>query len=245
MKRVLFIISTLFFAGYSVTAQVRRPVLLNDSDYDVGKPLRFGFSLGINSMDFDIKNSVTLEDASGEQFQYFAEATHLVPGFTVNAISDLRLSENLHLRFLPGYVFGQRNLDFYISKDNKTEYESTMKIESNFIDLPLGLKYLSQRVSNVRPYLYFGVDPRIDLAAYKRIKTEKGIYLRLQKFNVYYEVGFGIDFFLTYFKFSTEIKFSSGMGSAISKDFAEDGKQYRDAIDVLRSNMLIISFHFE
>ncbi|MGE0077278.1 MAG: outer membrane beta-barrel protein [Bacteroidales bacterium] len=227
-------------------AQYRRPIILNDPDYDVSKPLRFGFSLGFNIMDLDVNNSNKTEIAEdGTEFQYFADVTHINPGINVNAICDLRLTENIHLRFLPGYAFGQRNLDYYKVESDKTTLETTMTLESSFIELPLSIKYLSQRSSNIRPYLIFGGNYRIDLAAYKRLKVEKGVLVRLEKTDLYYEVGFGIDFFLNYFKFSTEIKWSAGLFNAMSNDYAEGAENYRYAIDKMQSRMIVIAFHFE
>jgi len=246
LKRVVLIVFLVFVPVFMLFAQYRRPIILNDPDYDVGKPLRFGFSLGINVMDLDIKNSNKTEIAEdGTEFQYFTEVTHITPGLNVNAICDLRLTENLHLRFLPGYSFGQRNLDYYKIETNKKTLETTMNLESSFIELPLGFKYLSQRHNNFRPYLLLGGNYRIDLAAYKRLKVEKGVLVRLEKSDFYYEIGFGIDFFLTYFKFSTEIKWSAGLMNAISNDYAEGAENYRNAIESMRSKMIVISFHFE
>lgn len=246
LKRFFLIVFFSLMLISILQAQYRRPIILNDPDYDVNKPLNFGFSLGINIMDFDIKNSNKFEtDNDGNSFQYFADITHVSPGLNVNAICDLRLTENLHLRFLPGYAFGQRNLDFYKVANDSTALETTMKMESSFIDLPLGFKYVSQRSNNVRPYLYFGGNYRIDLAAYKRLKIDKGVLIRLEKSDFYYEIGFGIDFFLTYFKFSTEIKWSAGINNALSKDYAEGAENYKNAIDMMRSKMIVIAFHFE
>lgn len=246
MKKFVLIVLFSLISGSLLLAQIKRPVILNDPDYDVSKPLKFGFSLGLNIMDLDIKNSNKTEVAEdGTEFQYFTDVTNITPGLNVNAICDLRLTENLHLRFLPGYSFGQRNLDFYRIEDNKSTLETSMKLESSFIELPLSIKYLSQRHNNIRPYLIFGGNYRIDLAAYKRLKVENGVLVRLQKTDFYYEVGFGIDFFLNYFKFSTEIKWSAGIFNAISNDYAEGAENYRYAIDKMRSQLIVISFHFE
>ncbi|HOW21234.1 MAG: outer membrane beta-barrel protein [Bacteroidales bacterium] len=246
MKKIFVVIAVIWCSVTAAQAQYRKPNILNDPDYDVGKPLRFGFSIGINIMDFDIKNSSVPElNADSSQFQYFTEVTHINPGLNVNAISDLRLAENFHLRFLPGYSFGQRNLDFFKVENGRVTHETTMDIESNFIDLPLGIKYLAERTSNIRPYLYVGGDYRIDLAAYKRLKVEKGILVRLQKQDFYYEFGFGVDFFFEYFKFSTEVKWSAGIGNVISSDYAEGAENYRYAVDAMNSRLIMISFHFE
>ncbi len=244
LKSFFYILTLLLAAVVDVQGQYRKPVLLNDPDYDVGKPLRFGFSIGINVMDFESVNRRAQFNADGAR--YFAEVTHISPGLNVNAIGDLRITQSAHLRFLPGYSFGQRNVDFYrIDADSSVSVGTTMKMESNFIDLPIGVKYLSERTGNVRPYLYFGTNFRVDLAAYKRLKIEKGVLLRLRKFDYYYEVGFGVDFFLQYFKFSTEIKWSAGFLNMLSNDYVEEGKMYHDAVGSLKSRFLIISFHFE
>jgi len=244
LKRFFALLLLCFLVVGNSFGQFKRPTLLNDPDYDVGKPLRFGFSIGVNVMDFDAVNRTAQFNADGSK--YFAEVTHISAGLNVNAIGDLRIARDIHLRFLPGYSFGQRDVNFFkVDADSTVSLATTMKMESNFIDLPVGIKFLSERNSNVRPYLYLGTDVRIDLAAYKRLKVEKGVLLRLQKFDYYYEVGFGVDFFLQYFKFSAEIKWSAGLLNMLSSDYVDEGKIYHDALGSLRSKFLIVSFHFE
>ena len=229
--------------GLCTVAQYKSPVILNDPEYDVGKRLRFGFSLGINTMDFTTRNGQEVEvSEDGETTQYFVDITHLIPGFNVNAVSDFRLTENFHLRFLPGYAFGQRDLNFFYPRDS---LKKKLKIESSFIDLPLSIKYCAQRTNNVRPYLIAGGNFRIDLAAYKKLNPDEDILLRLIKGDVYWEVGFGIDFFLTYFKFSTEIKWSVGMFNVLSNDYAMGAENYVKAVDRINSQVFILAFHFE
>ncbi len=237
----IYLILIFSFVGQFANAQYKSPIVLNEPDYDVGKKLRFGFSLGLNTMDFTIKNS-------GTNLYYF-DLTHLIPGFNVNAVSDLRLTENFHLRFLPGYAFGQRNINIFEKANDYKKPKYTLKIESSFIDLPLSIKYSAQRVTNVRPYLLAGSNFRIDLAASKKITgpDEEGRdtdYYKLRKGNFYYEIGFGIDFFLTYFKFSTEFKWSVGIGNIISTD-PDCPADLQNAIKSMNSQLFILAFHFE
>jgi len=210
--------------AFSANAQYKKPVMLNDPEYDVGKRLRFGFSIGINTMDFTTKNS-------GKD-SIFADVSHLIPGFNVNAVVDYRLSEYFHLRFLPGYAFGQRNMNFFSKKD------TMIQVESSFIDLPVSIKYSAERVTNARPYLLFGGNYRIDLATSKKSNDQ---IFRLAKGDIYYEIGFGYDFFMQYFKFSVELKYSVGVLNVLSKG---TGK-YVQAIDKLNSQLFIVAFHFE
>lgn len=228
----------------SARAQYKKPIRLNYSDYDLGKRLRFGFSIGFNTMDFKIRNGKDIEVSPDlkDTTQYFADVSHLVPGFNVNAVADFRLSENFHLRFLPGYAFGQRNLNFFFPAE---KLETQMKIESSFIELPVILKYSAERVNNVRPYLIMGGNLRLDLAAYKKLNVQQGVLLRLSKADMYYEIGFGTDFFLEYFKFSVEFKYSIGLLNVLSRDYADGAENYVQAIEKVNSRIFVIAFHFE
>lgn len=226
------------------SAQYKKPVHLNEPDYDLGKRLRFGFSIGFNTMDFKIKNGKGIEVSPDGQdtTQYFVDVSHIIPGFNVNAVTDFRLGENFHLRFLPGYAFGQRNLNFFFPKE---KLERQMKIESSFIELPISIKYSAERVTNVRPYLLMGGNFRIDLAAYKKLNIQEGVLLRLTKADAYYEIGFGTDFFLEYFKFSVEFKYSVGLFNVLSRDYADGAENYVQAIEKINSRFFIVAFHFE
>lgn len=190
-------------------------------------------------MDFSMRNSVAPE---GEDVNYFSDVSSLIPGFNVNGIADFRLSENFHLRTLPGLAFGQRNIDFYV---NGSESIEQLKVESSFIEVPLMIKYSAVRTSNFRPYLIAGTNFRIDMAAYKKLNYEDKVWLKTIKGDIYYEFGFGLDFFLQYFKFSTEIKWSSGFLNVLTRDYLEEAEGYVNAIDHMQSQLLVISFHFE
>ena len=49
------------------------------------------------------------------------------------------------------------------------------------------------------------------LPAKKEFDDEKPIYIRIKRPDLYYEVGAGLDFYLTYFKLSVELKMSNGI----------------------------------
>lgn len=224
-------------------AQFKPNTILNDPDYEREKRLRFGFSLGLNFMDFTVKSRVEPQVSfDDDTTQFFVDNSHIIPGFNVNVVSDFRIIENLHLRFLPGLSFGQRDVSFYFPENQK---QTTMKLESSFIEMPLMLKYTAKRKTNTVPYLIAGANFRIDMAAYKKLNIEEGVMIRLVKGDFYYEIGFGLDNFLTFFRLSTEIKYSSGFFNVFANDYAEGAENYAQAISHLRSNVISISFHFE
>jgi hypothetical protein len=191
-------------------------------------------------MDFKFTPSM-ISDPLTSQILY-PELNDLAPGFHVGIISNLRLTEYLDLRFLPGISLGQRNIIFY---DENKNIDRQMEIESTFIDLPLNIKYKATRINNTRPYLIGGINVRNDMARNKEFNEDKEIFIKLKSFDTYYELGLGIDFYSTYFKFSTEIKYSVGLFNVISPDAAEDNPQYANSIDKLNSRMFMVSLHFE
>lgn len=215
-----------------VTAQKAKP--RNDSNYDE-RLLHFGFSMGVNTMDFKVKMK------PGSNLR--AEVVSLKPGINIQIVTDYRPALNLDLRFLPGVSFGQRNINFY--EEGKLASED--QLESSFLEFPLLLKYKGMRLNNSRPYLIGGVNFRYDLAGKKDFESlgssGGGSYLKLNKADYYYEVGAGIDFYLPYFKLTIEAKMSNGLRNVLDNN--PDFPPRFNQIESLRSQMWVLSFHFE
>jgi hypothetical protein len=231
LKRIL--LTTLILFPLLLSAQVKRPQ--NLPGYDDNKTLHFGFTVGLNTMDMGIGRS-TVRTLN-------ADITNVEPGFQVSIVSDLRLAENWNMRFLPGIAFGQRTMAFY-SLDYDTLFHQ-MSIESSYLDFPLSFKYRAQRLNNYRPYMLGGLNFRYDLAAGKDFDTDKEIYIRFKPADIYLELGFGIDLYLMYFKFSPELKVSMGMLNVMVDDPAEGQQKYTESISRLNSYIVSLCFHFE
>ncbi|MEE9462267.1 MAG: outer membrane beta-barrel protein, partial [Bacteroidales bacterium] len=131
------------------------------------------------------------------------------------------------------------------SGDTASFLISKQTVESNFLDFPLLLKYKSRRVNNYRPYLIGGLNMRYDMAARKDYDSD-GPYVRLTPMDFYAEFGFGIDFFLQYFKFSPELKVSVGFRDVLVHDPAGGGNsKYAKSINKLNSYVVMLCFYFE
>jgi hypothetical protein len=219
----------------------QKDVVLNYQKVD-SKRLHFGFTIGFNTMDFKLTPS--MNTFGPDSAMLIPEINNISSGFHVSVITDLRLNEHFNLRFLPGISLGQRTILFY--NQDKT-VDSEMKIESTYIDLPLLIKYKATRINNSRPYLIAGINVRNDMARNKEFNEDdkNPIYIKLKPFDIYGELGFGIDFYSAYFKFSTEIKYSVGTFNNVSSQASEVAPQYANSIDKLNSRMFMISLHFE
>lgn len=177
----------------------------------------------------------------------FADVSRVDPGFQVTIISDLRLNYYFNLRFLPGISFGQRRISYYKidSLLNNKGIERTIKVESSFLEFPFHLKYRSIRLNNYRPYLIGGFNFRYDMAARKEYNEDENIFVRLKPADLYIEGGFGIDYYLPYFKFAPEIKVGLGLMNVRAREPSEFAPEYVRSMHKIRSYVVMLNFHFE
>ena len=236
-KRITKIIVSLLFLliHLSLSGQKQKPK--NESWYDE-KLLHFGFSLGFNSMDFDI----TPNQAYLASDSLYPEVSVLYPGINIQIVTNLRPGKYFDIRFLPGVSFGQRIIRYY---KNQVIYNNQQRLESSFLEFPLLLKYKGERMNNVRPYIIGGLNYRYDLAAKKEFDDERPVYIRIKRPDLYYELGAGMDFYLTYFKLSVELKMSNGIGDVLVKESAPGHPEFYNAIEKMKSQIWVLAFHFE
>lgn len=176
-----------------------------------------------------------------------AEQVTFSPGFSVGIISDLKLHEDFSLRFQPGLEFGERTILYSKDDDLETPPAETT-LESVVINLPLLLKYRAKRIDNYRPYLVGGLSYKMDVQAPTKLDVEDGVMVSLKPNYFCLEVGAGIDFYLPYFKFATELKFSLGLQDILNHKLDSensDADLYTHSINRMSSKVVTLSFHFE
>lgn len=238
--RIRVTVCVVLLMGLATMLNAQERKVKNLTGYD-RKPVHFGFTLGLNTMDFLIYPNNRL---NASPLIYSVE-NQKMPGFNLGPIANFRLGRYFDFRTLIVLSFGQRNLQYRISEDAAGSGSllaiEEMQIESTFLELPMLIKYKASRLNNFRPYLIAGGNPKIDLAARKEIKDEDMPQIRLQNYDIYYEVGIGADFYLPYFKFSAEIKYSQGLLNVMKPDETP----YTKILDKIHSRMIMLSFHFE
>jgi hypothetical protein len=229
------ILFSFLFGTVSLYGQKQKPK--NFSWFD-DKAIHFGFSIGFNTMDFNVTPSL----ANMQHDSLYPAVSKLNPGINIQIVTNLRLNSFMDLRFLPGVSFGERNVRFYKQTVLVNEKQ---RLESSFLEFPLSLKFKGSRLNNIRPYLIGGLNFRYDLAGKKEYDEDKPIYLRIRRSDLYYEFGPGMDFYLPYFKLSVELKVSTGIRDVLVHDPANLHPELSRAIERMRSQIWIIAFHFE
>jgi len=239
------IILSISFLLIPLFVSAQKPKVKNDPNHD-DKMIHFGFSLGLNMMDYRIEHSQL-----AIQQRVLVGLREIVPGIDIHAIANLRLSEYFDLRALPGISFGERHMYFRdLTEDAEPFYvHSKYKVESSYLEFPLLLKYKSLRLNNFRPYLIGGGNLRYDLAVKGEYDLEEQLIM-VNPFGYYGEIGLGMDFYLTYFKFGMELKYSFGLTNIMRREdihgnLPVEFSKYTEVIDRLTSHIVILSFHFE
>lgn len=201
--------------------------------YDL-KPWHFGVSFSANygkfrlntAKDFIFQDSILFIESNGR------------PGLGLTAIADLRLGDHFNLRTLPGLNFHNRSLTYHF-KDRK----DIVDVESITMDLPINLKFKSKLHKKfVRFYTVAGVRAGYDFSS--RENEERAPFKKLvamKEISASYEIGFGFDFYLPFFKFSPEIKMINSMVNMHSAD----QYIYSRGIGAIYPRIFQISMHFE
>ncbi len=200
--------------------------------------VHFGFTLGFNNMDFSLRR----QESNGPIDSVLNITNQSQNGFQIAIVSDLRIGNNLNLRFIPGLSFGDRKVHydvFYPSKNVTARVTKTA--ESTFLDFPLLLKYKTNRITNFRAYLLFGGKYSLDLASQSKKKQEDEAFLKLLPHDYTLDIGVGVEWYLEYFKFGIELRSSFGIPDMLKRE----NTIYTDNIESLRSKMLWLCFTFE
>jgi hypothetical protein len=224
-------VSILFFLLLiAFKSQAQDPRWTNLPKYD-DKFLHYGFTIGVNMSGFK-------DQVSKAYFKDTLKGAHSVysPGFSLGFIVNARLHEHFDLRFLPTVGFYTRSIVYDFNNNYPTVNQS---IQSTFIELPLLLKYKSQRRKNSRMYMIGGVKPSIEAGAKKNELLPSN--LRTTGFDLCIDYGFGFDLYFALFKFSPEIRFSQGMLNLLNND----PNIYSSSLSKLTSHTISLYLNFE
>lgn len=235
MKKILFVI-TLIVGVQSAQAQLfSKERLANLENFDK-RFLTWGYFLGFNSYDFKFNYNEQYTDADTD----IIVENDL--GFNVGLIGDMRINQYVNLRLEPGLYFTQRNLRFPGFEEPR---DYLREVKSTYIHIPLLVKVSTKRLNNIKPFIVGGVSTSFNLSSNQdnpQDNTEG--QFRTTKSTYYYEVGFGIDFYLHYFKFSPSIRGVFALSDELVAD-EDPNSPWTSNIDKMSSRGVFINFTFQ
>ena len=126
------------------------------------------------------------------------------------------ISNYFDLRLEPGLSFTKRNLVFPGFTDPK---DNLREVKATYIHIPLLLKVSTKRLNNIKPFLIGGFSTSFNLASNEDNPEDNATgTFRSTSSNFSYELGFGIDIYLYYFKFTPSIRGVFGLNDQLVRD---------------------------
>ncbi|MEO2050622.1 MAG: porin family protein [Allomuricauda sp.] len=232
MKNALILFGLLVMACPQVDAQFGKDPILNLQNEDK-KFLNWGYYLGFNQYDFqfEYKNDIGRDILVDKSF-----------GFNVGLIGELRINEFLDARFEPGLLYTSRTLGF---PGFTTPQDAIREVRSTYIRFPLLLKASTRRIGNWKPFIVGGLYTSMNLGSNEDSLDDNSSGQFRMKKNVYgYELGFGIDFYTEYFKFTPSIRGVFALTDELVPD-NNPNSPWTGNINAMRTRGIFINFTFE
>lgn len=229
----IMVATTLLFISFDGEGQQMKWAKRSNPEYDKRK-ITYGFSIGIHTSAYQLKYDDDFVTPTYDTVHSIQPS--FSPGFSLGFLVNLRFNDQLDLRLMPKAGFYEHRINyFYTDRTQKFQL-----VETTMVELPLLLKYKSQRRGNVRMYVVGGITPGFE-ARNKGDLESSTSRLEIQKGNLSFDSGFGFDFYFPLFKFSQEIRFSKGLSDLLSGG----NSVYSDPIKRLNTNTISVYFIFQ
>ncbi len=213
-------------------------VELNRPDHD-NLPYYFGLSFAYNNS--------TLHPSKDPQFLANDSVLRVEPGssggISLGLLATLRLTNRFQFRANPQLIVGASKFFTYYLKYPTVDEPAvvTKTLPTTIVSFPFQFKFNSDRINNFRVYMMSGLKFDVDLASNSAARNAQDL-IKLKKYDLGYEGGFGFNFFLPFVTVSPEIKVSNGFSNIHSRD---PNLKFSSVLDKLQSRMFVFSILLE
>jgi len=229
MKKLIAIIFIALCYNTSQAQLFSGERVMNQQNFDQQR-WSWGYFLGFNSYDFDFDYKDLGQDKLVE--------TRV--GFNVGLIGNLKINNNIDLRLEPGVNFNTRGFQV-----TNADPDTFREISSTYVHIPLLLKFNANRLNNFRPFVVGGVSTSINLSSNENNPDDNSAgQFRMKTNSYYYEIGFGIDLYLYYFKLSPSIRGVFAINDELVPDDSPSSI-FTGNIDKMSSRAIFINFTFQ
>ncbi len=233
MNKKYFILTILIFGlnTFLSRAQYTDDIPKNRPFFDK-KTVSWGYYFGMNFYDFKIDYD--------QEYEHIIQESH--PGFQVGLVGNLNINENLSIRTEPGVYFTNRKLIF---RNLITPKDSLREITSNYVQVPLSIKLNTIRYGNIRPYITGGIIYAYNLNSWENSNNDNYAGRFRMRSQVWmYEVGFGFEMYLFYFKFTPSIRGVFSLQDELIRDNDPDSP-WTGHVESMMTRGLYINLTFE
>ncbi|MCC5945852.1 MAG: PorT family protein [Bernardetiaceae bacterium] len=234
---------TVFGVGIALcTAMLFAHQLQAQSTYNLPKydhrTLHYGFQIGIQNSWLNVNHSQNFVNNMDSTTGILPRPT---VGFSLGLIMNWSFSnDHWIVRINPNVSFYEHRILFQYANQPDGSYSEFDEIaESTFIEFPLLIKHRSLRRHNHRFYMIAGVVPAIKVGG-RRQKLDP-LRLGIEDYNFEITYGLGLDYYMSFFKFAPEIRFTHGMSNMLYRNGSSFGRN----IERLSTHRISLYLNFE
>ncbi len=257
MKKFIYLYLILFVGGSHLAfAQKERIEYLPNFDK---RKLHFGYYLGLNSSSYKFnywdqsgQDPNSPVNPTTDRDMFISQSSGF--GFSLGFVVDLKLHNNINLRFEPGLISNSNELTFIDDNSANTPgyigtSDPVRKVNGTYMHLPLLLKFSTNRMNNIRPYVIGGVSYDYNFSSNENsIEDNYDGEFRMTTSNFMYEVGIGVDFYLYFFKFSPSIRGVFAINDQIINDINSNppySSPWTGPVESMRMRGVFLNLTFE
>lgn len=237
MKRLFVLLTLLIISQASYAQLFNKEKIKNLENFDK-QFLSWGYFLGLNSYDFN--------------FDYYEDRKDILVetnfGFSVGLIGNMRINDYFDIRLEPGLYVAKRNLTYdesYFDGVGFNNSDLIREVNSTYIHLPLLIKASSKRINNIKPFIVGGISTALNLSSNEKNPDDNDNGEFRTKSNVYfYELGFGIDIYLYWFKFTPSIRGVFGLNDELVRD-EDPNSPWTGNVTTMKTRGVFINFTFQ
>lgn len=237
MRKLVVLLFILMLSQTTFAQLFSKEKVKNNENFDK-QFLTWGYFLGFNSYDFNFDYNENKKDILVETNT----------GFNVGLIGDMRINEYFNLRLEPGLYVTKRNLKYDESYFTGIDYNNSdllREVNSTYIHIPLLIKASTKRLNNFKPFVVGGVSTALNLSSNQDnpFDNDNGEF-RTKKNVFFYELGFGIDFYLYWFKFTPSIRGVFALNDELVRDY-DVNSPWTGNVTSMKSRGVFINFTFQ
>jgi hypothetical protein len=237
MKK-LFVLLALFILSHASYAQLfSKEKIKNIENFDK-QFLTWGYFLGFNSYDFNF-------DYKEDKKDILVETNF---GFSVGLIGDMRINDYFNIRLEPGLFVTKRDLIYDESHFDGLSFNNSdliREVNSTYIHVPLLIKASTKRINNIKPFIVGGISTSLNLSSNEKNPNDNDNGEFRTKTNVFfYELGFGIDIYLYWFKFTPSIRGVFALNDELVRD-EDPNSPWTGNVTSMKTRGVFINFTFQ
>ncbi|WP_452222601.1 type IX secretion/gliding motility protein PorT/SprT [Lacinutrix chionoecetis] len=236
----LFALITIIAVNTACFAQLFTKEKVQNNQSMDKQTLSWGYYFGTNNLDYKFDYNDNKGDIRNEK----------TFGFNVGLVGDVRVNDYINFRLEPGLVIAARNLYYPenyfegIPPDDLNNSDFIREVKSTYIYIPLLMRLSTKRVNNFKPFITVGVATSLNLSSNeKNPEDNSGGEFRTTKSTQFLDLGFGIDFYLYWFKFTPSIRGIFALNDELVRDF-DPNSPWTGNINSMKTRGIFINFTF-